>query len=245
MASGLTVAAQVPDQFTVSAPSWQEGALIVNNAAKTARVFKNPSAQSAYFVYNPSKLQDGQTAKDVGLWGTATASQRYTSPQGASPVVGKSTGWVQLYGAGPQRADGWVQSRFTSISPKVNITEENVAADPDLCELYGMVFHLQYDASQQTATIHIGKLKDGVLVFPYTVSDMPISTIQTGTASVGENDDYYYLELTRENIDRDGYPVIQTFPSSLLASLLDKATPAEHPLILFNTQAALLRVPLR
>jgi len=245
LASMLTATAQVPDSFTVTAPSWQEGALVVNNSAKTAKVYKTPSAQAAYFVYNPQKRQEWETAMDVGYWGTSTSKIRFVSPQGGCPVVEKTTGWVKMYGAGPKGADGWVQSKFTRLAPKVNITMDNVAADPDLCELYGMVFYLQYDTSEQTARVNIGKLVDGVLVFPYVVENMPVSVDNSVTPSVGENDDYYYLELTSNEMDNQGYPVISKFPSSVLAKLLDLAGQAEHPLALFSTQGGLLRVNLR
>lgn len=239
----LSVSAQVPTAFNVTAPGWQEVALIVNNRMKAAKVYKTPSLQSPYFVYKPSARHEGQTAQDVGYWGTSTSrTVHFVSPSGARPVVAKKAGWVEIFKGGPKGADGWIQSNIAEISPKVDITAQNVAADPDLCELYGMVFFLEYDKAEQTATVNIGKLQDGLLIFPYQISGMPVSEAQDGKAAVGENDDYYFLELTKGEMEADGRPLISKFPSDVLARMLDIATLNDHPLVLMNSQKGLIRL---
>ncbi|MGM9816376.1 MAG: hypothetical protein ACI304_04890 [Lepagella sp.] len=241
---GSPLYGQVPSQFEVTAPNWSEVGVIVNNNAKTAKVYKWGAATSTYFVYKKSEAVNGLTSKDVGYWGTTrNNAATYVSPQGGCPVVKKTPGWVELYQAGPKGENGWVESKYVSFYPKIDITSEIVASEPTMVEFYNMIVYLTYNAEEQTATAHIGKLRNGILIFPYSTYTLPIETKAGGTAEMGSNDDYDYLILTPQEMV-NGIPVVSRFPSDLVAKLLDIAVEVEHPMVILQCEAGILTTSL-
>lgn len=245
IAATSTLFAAVPDEFTVKAPDWAEAAFTESTRATSRRVHKSPAATSPYCVYKNGAYTGEGILNDVAYWGTAANKTiRECRFGGITPVVRKANGWVELYEAGPKGADGWVKASEVQLFPKINLSEDAMKGIPYVNFFYGMIVFMDYNPQEETATVHIGKIDNGIAVLPYSVP-VTFNRVQGTAPSLSETDDFYVLNLTNKECLADGTPAISLFSSDFIAELLDRAEASERPLALMGTGKTIVTALLK
>lgn len=64
---------------------------------------------------------------------------------------------------------------------------------------------------------------------------MTFSDSEDGKCSLGENDDYVYINLTPAQKGQGGAPVMKQIPDDVIAQLADMAQPVKRPLVFVLT----------
>ncbi len=231
-AVAVTASAQVPADLTVKIPDWKQVAF---SHAEDARVYKTASSAAPFCVYNPKSFDGEGSPTKVAYWGKAAKGLRELRFSGSTPVVGKTAGWLNLYRVGPKHSDGWVMANVVNVADKVDITSQLIAEEPGLKDFYGLTVFMLYHADEQTADIFFGRLDNGMLGFPYAVESVTFSDSEDGKCSLGENDDYVYINLTPAQKGLGGAPVMKQIPDDVIAQLADMAQPVKRPLVFVLT----------
>lgn len=240
-AVAVTASAQVPADLAVKIPDWKQVAF---SRAEDARVYKTASNAAPFCVYNPKSFDGEGSPTKVAYWGKGGNGLHELRFRGTTPVVGQTTGWLNLYRVGPKQSNGWVMANVVNVADKVDITPQLIAEEPGLKDFYGLTVFMLYHADEQTADIFFGRLDNGMLGFPYAVETVTFSDSEDGKCSLGENDDYVYINLTPEQKGQGGVPVMKLIPDDVIAQLADMAQPVERPLALVLTTSGVAMTDL-
>lgn len=174
VAAFMAANAEVPLRFEVKAPSWDEVATCTTDGGVNIR--KSPSTTAPKMMYNEDAIEDYETPLIyIADWSTrqATGSWMNVSFWGPDPVIGKTDGWLQVAGIGPQGQPGWVSAKYCRVERPRPVGEyegfKDIIKNLD-GDRKGYAIVAFTDEMNGEVNFYVGRYEGNFLVCPYALS---------------------------------------------------------------------------
>lgn len=211
--------------FDVEAPTWTSVAATVSD--KGINIRKTPSSSAARPLVDEMKINNYQIpVKYFAEWSTAAPKGNVYAlmfePGEYAPVLKEQNGWYELMGIGAKAGEGWVSAQYCKKYGLQPITKDELKTTG--YKVYSndsgvYAVSAEYDEMDNYASFSIGKLVNGILVWPYSL----VMDVTVGAEwKINKSDDGYVLQVAKKDCDEYGTPDISKLPQSVLEDVISK-----------------------
>lgn len=228
--------AQIP--FEVKAPEWSKVAVPIPEEGVNIRKF--PSTSAPRPLVDEDKIDDYHVPLIYyAVWSTATPKKNVYALMftQSAPIIKEQNGWYQVAGIGPKGEPGWVSAKFCKAVSPEPITIESLKEDPDHYYIISQdgtdyVFCMETNEMDMDVTFSLGRIVDGILVFPYSL----YAGYEEGTATKLEKNNYggYIYKYTSQTMDEYRVPILKRVPKSVIESIIANMTKNTLPVQVYK-----------
>ena len=217
--------ANIQLKFDVEAPTWTFVACTASD--KGINIRKTPSPSAARPLVDELKINNYQIpVKYFAEWSIAAPKGNVYAlmfePGVYAPVLKEQNGWYELMGIGAKAADGWVSAQYCRKYGLQPITKDELKTTG--YKVYSndsgvYAVSAEYDEMDNYASFSIGKLVNGILVWPYSL----VMDVTVGAEwKINKSDDGYVLQVAKKDCDEYGTPDIGKLPQSVIEDVISK-----------------------